>query len=280
MTSLIIYVPFAPTVQLGPLTIHWYGLMYAIAFIVGAWVAIPYAVRRGVPSHEAEAIAFWSIVLGLISARLYYDFQSGAFYYLTHPIYIFDFLQGGMAYYGAVFVVPIFIYIYSRIKKINYWIMGDAAALFAAVGQPIGRIGNIINGDILGYRSNLPWATAYTNPATYAPKVGVPYQPAGAYELLIGLCILGILAYINRKWKRPGRLLISYLFMYAISQFGIFFLRNNSITALGLKQAQLSSIALLVFLIPFTYFWYRVSQPKADTQQNPEKEQTEPLSSE
>lgn len=257
----IIYLPFDPIIHLGPIPIHWYGVCYAVAFVVGLSVAVRHVRARGVRVDQAQNLAFWSIILGLISARLYYDFQSGAMHYLTHPLLLLDFPQGGMAYFGAIFVVPIFILLYCRHYHINHWIMLDAAVLFAAAGQPIGRIGNIINGDILGYRSDLPWATAYTNPHTFAPQVGVAYQPAGAYELLLALCILGILLAIRTRFNpRAGALFISYLALYAVSQFGIFFIRANSVTAFGLKQAQISSLVLIMVTGVLLLYWSRQSQ--------------------
>ncbi|HZU18367.1 MAG TPA: prolipoprotein diacylglyceryl transferase [Candidatus Dormibacteraeota bacterium] len=257
--ALVITFPFSPIlVRLGPLSIRWYGVCYAVAFLVGLWAAGRHLRARGLREQEYANLAFWCIVLGLVSARLYYDFQSGAGYYLTHPQHLLATWEGGMAYFGAVWTVPIFIFLYTRWKGLDFWVVADAAALFAAVGQPIGRIGNIFNGEILGPPSNLPWAFVYTNPNSMAPQLGVAYQPAALYELLIGLCILGVLLAIRRRLRpRAGALLLVYLALYAVSQFGIFFLRDNSITALGLKQAQLSSIALAIALVPVTWYWLR-----------------------
>ena len=111
--------------------------------------------------------------------------------------------------------------------------------------------------------STLPWATAYTNPNTFAPRVGVAYQPAGAYELLIGVCILLIIWGVRRYLRlRPGGLIVLYAALYSVSQFAIFFVRANSVTLFGLKQAQLTSLFTLVVLVPITWWWYRTS--KAD----------------
>jgi phosphatidylglycerol---prolipoprotein diacylglyceryl transferase len=208
-------------------------------------------------------LAFWCIVIGLIAARLYYVVQSGFGWYLTHPQHILAFWEGGMAYFGAVWSVPLVILGYSWWKKLSAWVVLDAAVLFAAVGQPIGRIGNIFNGDILGYPSTLPWAFRYTSPDTFAPQIGTSYQPAALYELLLGLVILGILLLIRERLRPcPGGLFVTYLAMYAISQFGIFFLRANSITLFGLKQAQLSAIVLFAIAIALGAFWYRTSVPR------------------
>jgi phosphatidylglycerol:prolipoprotein diacylglycerol transferase len=135
------------------------------------------------------------------------------------------------------------------------------------VGQPIGRIGNIINGDILGGPSNLPWATAYTNAAAVLQpgyKLGVAYQPAGAYEALGTLVILLILIGIRRRGVRPGVLIISYVALYSVSQLLLDFLRQSEpVIWLGLKQLQLTAIVSLVVLVPLMIVVWRRTEGRA-----------------
>jgi phosphatidylglycerol:prolipoprotein diacylglycerol transferase len=258
---LVITFPLSPILyQLGPIAIRWYGLGYAVAFMVGLAMVANHLKRYRLTERDWGDLAFWAIVVGLIAARLYYVVQSGFGWYLTHPQHILAFWEGGMAYFGAVWSVPFLVIAYCFWKKLATWVVLDAAALFAAVGQPIGRIGNIFNGDILGYQSSLPWAFRYTSPDTFAPQIGVSYQPAALYELLVGLCILGILLLVRARLRpRPGGLFVGYLGMYAASQFGMFFLRANSITLFGLKQAQLSAIVLGLIALALWAFWYRTA---------------------
>ena len=77
-------------------------------------------------------------------------------YYFTHPLETLAVWQGGMAFFGAIFLGSATLLFMAWRERVNFWVLLDAGALFAVVGQPIGRIGNIINGDILGYPSNLP----------------------------------------------------------------------------------------------------------------------------
>ncbi|MGH7759693.1 MAG: prolipoprotein diacylglyceryl transferase family protein, partial [Candidatus Dormibacteria bacterium] len=104
MTPLVgvIRIGIDPVFQLGPLTIHWYGVGYAVAILVGLQVALPYAQRHGIPRARLGWIAFWTIVAGLIGGRLFYDLQSGAGYYFTHPAQTLAVWQGGMAFFGAI----------------------------------------------------------------------------------------------------------------------------------------------------------------------------------
>ena len=103
MPWLVITDPFPPGFFLGPLQIRFYGISYAIAFIVGTAVATRHLARKGVDPELSSRIAFWTIVFGLIGARLYYDVQSGWWFYLTHPQHILAFWEGGMAFFGAIF---------------------------------------------------------------------------------------------------------------------------------------------------------------------------------
>jgi phosphatidylglycerol:prolipoprotein diacylglycerol transferase len=257
---LVITNPFPPGIHLGPFELRFYGLAYAIAFLAGGWVAIRHLARRGVPSSVSQNIAFWSIVFGLIGARLYFVVQSGWLWYLTHPLHIFAIWEGGMAFFGAIFAVVVVLYVMSRRHHILFRDLLDAGVLFAAVGQPIGRLGNFMNGEILGPPSNLPWAVRYTNPESMAPHLGVAYQPANLYEALGTLCILGILLYLRRRGVSPGVLGLTYLVLYPISQLVLFNWRTDYETPVllwGLKQAQLTSLAVLAVMIPIVIWAWR-----------------------
>jgi len=250
MWKLVVTIPFDPVLQLGPLPVHWYGVAYAVAITVGFLVSSRYLRARGIADAQLGSLGFWAVIIGLLAGRLYYVVQSGLGYYLTHPVHIFAFWEGGMAFYGALFAVPITIAVFCRHLRLPLWTVLDGAALFAAIGQTIGRLGNIVNGDILGFPSNLPWAVRYTSPHTLAPIRGVAYQPANAYELLFSLALFGFLLWLGTRRRQPGALIITYVALYAIGQFLIFFLRDNIVIAFGLKQAQLTSLAVLLLGVP------------------------------
>lgn len=260
---LVITDPFPPAIHLGLIPLRFYGVAYGLAFLAGGWVATRHLARRGVPISVSETIAFWTIVFGLIGARLYYDVQSGWWWYLTHPLHIFAFWEGGMAFFGAIFAaVPVLLYM-SRRHRIAFTDLLDAGVLFAGVGQPIGRLGNFLNGEILGPPSNLPWAVRYTNPESMAPHLGVAYQPANLYEALGTLCILGVLLYLRRRGVASGALGLTYLVLYPVSQLVLFNWRTDYETPVllwGLKQAQLTSLAVLAVVIPVAiWLWLRRS---------------------
>lgn len=263
-----IYININPViVTIGPFALRWYGLMYAIAILMGLFAIRGYVARKGITQNMVYRIVWWCVVAGLIGGRLYFVVQQDNFvsYYLAHPEHILATWEGGMAFFGAIFlVIPTLIW-RAKAERINPLVLIDAGVLFAAVGQIFGRIGNLINGDIIGYQSTLPWSTVYVNPNSWACGVyhlcGVPVQPAAAYELLTNLVVLGLLFYLAHRVTRPGVLMMVYLFCYAITQFLIFFVRDNEIVSFlgiyGLKQAQWTSLIVFILLIPLTFLVMR-----------------------
>lgn len=264
-------------VQLGPLAIRWYGLGYVAGIAAGMRVAMPYAKRRGLTEDQIWSIFGWAVLAGLVGGRLYYVVQNDFGYFLRHPQNILAFWQGGMAFYGAIYAVAAVMAFFAWRRHYPFWAFVDAGALFAVLGQAFGRIGNIINGDIIGYQTTLPWGTIYTNPHSLAPQLGVPYQPAAAYELLFNLCFFAVLYFVRFR-LRPGWLFVLYVMGYSVGQFGLFFLRANSITWLGLKQAQLTAIIVFLAAMAVAYWLMRhpVEPPGASGGASAEREGASP----
>lgn len=291
----VVVVNIDPVLHLGPLSIHWYGIMYAIGFFVAyRFGALPLAIRSGVPRATAEKITMWTILFGLLGARLYYVIQQPDLLhtYLLDPVNIIAFWNGGMAFFGAIIAGFITLAVCGWRYRLNPWIMVDGGVLFAVVGQPIGRIGNIINGDILGAPSTLPWATAYANPhailqagfqlcvdpAAAGNTVLCPaYQPAAAYEALAAIAIGVVLFMLYRRRVRPGLLAITYVALYAISQLVVFeFRKSEPSVLLGLRQAQWTAIGMLVVVVPGLYLLWRRTAARAEAFHAPEATAAEP----
>lgn len=172
-----------------------------------------------------------------------------------------------MAFFGAIVGGLATVAVFAWRNRISTWLMWDAAVIFAVVGQPIGRIGNIINGDILGARSNLPWAMGYANPHAVLQQgfhlvndPGGPwyYQPAAAYEALGTIAIAVILFALRRRGVPNGALAVAYLPLYAISQLIIFQFRNSEpVIGLGLHQAQWTALVILLVVTPLVFLAWR-----------------------
>jgi phosphatidylglycerol:prolipoprotein diacylglycerol transferase len=255
--------------SVGPLALHWYGLMYVVAIVMGLWLIRKYTARQGITEERVYRMLWWCIAAGLVGGRLYFVIQQPDLVpdYLLKPQHILATWEGGMAFYGAVFLIIPVLFWRAMKERLNPLVVLDAGALFAACAQPFARIGNLINGDIIGYPSTLPWSTVYDNLASWAcqnPAAGtchVPVQPAAAYEILLNLLLIGVLLLLARRYRRPGMLLLTYLGGYAMTQFLVFFARANTVVPLftlnwGLKQAQWTSLIVLLLLIPLT-LWVR-----------------------
>lgn len=255
--------------SLGPLALHWYGLTYVVAIVVGLWLIRRYIARQGITEEQVYRMLWWCLVAGLVGGRLYFVIQQPDLVpnYLLKPQHILATWEGGMAFYGAVFLIVPVLFWRAIKERLNPFVVLDAGALFAAVAHPFGRLGNLINGDIIGYPSTLPWSTVYDNPASWACQnleagtCHVPVQPAAGYELLLNLLLIGILLLLTRRHRRPGMLLLTYLGGYALTQFLVFFTRANTVVPLfnldwGLKQAQWTSLVVLLLLIPLA-LWVR-----------------------
>jgi phosphatidylglycerol---prolipoprotein diacylglyceryl transferase len=253
---------------IGPLALRWYGLMYVVGILMGLWFIRRYTARKGISQDQVWRVLWWCVVAGLIGGRLYFVIQQPDLVsdYLLKPQNILATWEGGMAFFGAIFAAVPVLFWRGLKERINPLVLLDAGALFAACGQIFGRIGNLINGDIIGYPSTLPWSTVYENPNSWACQnpatCQVPVQPAAGYELLLNIVLLLTLFYLARRYRRPGALIATYLFSYCITQFLVFFARANIVVPLGpldwgLKQAQWTSLIVFILLIPITYLFMR-----------------------
>ena len=256
----VITIPFDPVLfRLGSFGIHWYGVAYVVAFAVGMRISSGYARSRGFTEKQVSDLYWWNIAIGLLGARLYFVVQQPNLgEYFRNPIQIIAVWQGGMAFFGALMACLLTCVVYAYRQHLSIWVILDAGALFATLPQAIGRIGNIINGDILGGRSNLPWAVRYTNPHTFAPQLGVAYQPANAYELLGSLVLFAIVLLVLSRKPPVGVAGITYLVGYPVSQLLLFYLRSTEpVVAFGLKQAQVTAVVFLVVVVPLLVFLRR-----------------------
>jgi phosphatidylglycerol:prolipoprotein diacylglycerol transferase len=259
-----------PVIRIGSLSVHWYGVMYAVAFLVAfRYGVLPHVVPRGLSRGVAERALVWTIIFGLLGGRLYYVLQQPNLGdYLHNPIRIIAVWEGGMAFFGAIIAGLACVAVFAWRNRLSTWLMWDAAVIFAVVGQPIGRVGNVINGDILGARSSLPWATGYANGhavlqqgfhlVNYQPGAPWYYQPAAVYEAL-GTIVIGLILFaMRRRGVRNGALVVAYIPLYAISQLILFqFRASEPVIGLGLRQAQWTAIIILVVVAPVVFLAWR-----------------------
>ncbi len=227
--------------------------MYAVGIAGGVSVALPFARQRGLTDDDIWDAAWPTLLLGLLGARLYYVVQQPLEPFLAEPWRILATWEGGMAFYGAIFGVIIGLVWVARAKGISVWHYLDVGSIFAIVGQAFGRIGNIINGDIVGAPTTLPWGFQYVHPGSFVADRTIAYQPAAVYELLFNIAFFAVMYPLRNRFK-PGVLSSLYLMIYSLGQFLLFFLRTEPLVALNLKQAQLT--ALVVFVAGALLYWW------------------------
>lgn len=289
-------------VKIGPFAIHWYGIAYVVAIAIGLLVIMRWAKREGIHDDQIWGLFIWAAIGGLVGGRLYFVLQQPDLVenYLLKPINIIAVWNGGMAFFGAIFVGAAILFILAPRYGLSSWVVLDGGALFAAVGQIFGRFGNFVNGDILGKVAGgpvtlppgtcasapcfayvadphvLPWALVYLNPNNTFVPPGVPFQPAQVYEMLFNVVALALLWPLRHRLPkvRAGLFFTLYLVFYAISQFVVFFFRATEPTTpflgiSGLKQAQWTAIFVFLLCVPLLLLVLKFSKPWPFSQSRP-----------
>jgi len=252
---LAITIGIDPTaVSFGSVAVHWYGIGYAVAIAFGLWVIRPYAVFRKVPIQRFWDLVVWCIPAGFIGGRLFYVVQNHPYSYLTHPWRAFQVWNGGMAFFGAIIAVAIVLLFFAARDRWQLAPMLDVGALFALVGQPIGRLGNVVNGDIIGPPTHLSWGFVYSNVHSFAPSTTIAYQPAAVYEIIANLVLIAIFVPLRKRFAE-GWFAAAYLAGYCLTQLIVFHWRTESILGFGLRQAQWTAIVLLLLEAAALAFW-------------------------
>jgi phosphatidylglycerol---prolipoprotein diacylglyceryl transferase len=233
--------------KLGPLVYRWYGLIMAVAVIVGVWIFSGQLKRRGISPYHAWGIAVVAVPCGVIGARLFHVFDNFSFYW-RHPGQIFGGQLVGLAIYGVLAGGIFGLVVYSRWKKLPVLRVLDSTALAFPVAQIIGRCANIINGDTWGPPTKLPWGFTYINPHALLPAnlLGVPTHPTPVYEQLWLLVMLGVLLYLAPRLKTDGLAFLAYIGLYSLGRFFISYYRVNHIIFLGMREAQLLAVAGII----------------------------------
>jgi phosphatidylglycerol:prolipoprotein diacylglycerol transferase len=236
--------PGAIAFQLGPLAVRWYGILMATAIVVGLWLGHREARRQGLPADDIISVAQWSILAGLVGARLW-EVVFNWDYYGQYPSKIIAVWEGGLAIHGGLIVGPLVGVWLAWRWKLPVLRGLDVAAPCIALGQAIGRWGNFFNEEAFGRPTDLPWKL-YISPA-HRPTGYVQYEyfhPTFLYESLwdFGIFLALVLWLRPRLADRPGALFFTYLGLYSIGRFAIESLRLDSFWLAGFRVPQLASI--------------------------------------
>jgi phosphatidylglycerol:prolipoprotein diacylglycerol transferase len=208
--------------QLGPVTIHWYGVMIALAFLAGLWTATLRARRENISGEKIADVTLWLMVGAIVGARFVYVATYWREQFADQPFReVFMIQHGGLVFYGGFIGAAIAGFIYIRWKKMPLWKTVDVLAPSVALGSVFGRIGCLLNGCCYGHPTDLPWGLTFTNPQAHefsGTPLNIPLHPTEIYDALLNLVLYGFLAWLFRRKKFDGQIFATYLICYAITR--------------------------------------------------------------
>ena len=230
--------------QLGPIALGWHGVLTALAVAVAVWLGVRRAVRVSGPAAPLDTVATWAIVGGLIGARLFHVLDHLPAY-AANPLAALAIWEGGIAVYGAFLGGIAGGALAARRAGLPLWPLLDAAAPAVLVGQAIGRLGCLSNGDAWGAPTGAAWGIVYWHPHALLPAAlrGVPTHPYPLYEIVATLALLGALWLARRRLAAPGEMFLAAAIGYAAIRFGLTFFRQETLVLWGLQEAQLVALA-------------------------------------
>lgn len=222
---------FPKFLQIGPFTIYTYGLLTAIGFISGIWLAAHYAEKEGIRRDRVWDLGLIIIIAALVGAKVFMII-SDYNYYANNPREIFSLstLQSGGVFFGGLIFSLIATAWYFRRKNLPGWKVADLFAPGIALGHAIGRLGCFTAGCCYGKPTGVPWAVKFTNPfahATVGVPLNVPLHPTQLYEALAEFLIFLILLSFRKRKSYDGQVILLYLVLYPLARFVIEFYRGD-----------------------------------------------------
>lgn len=231
----------------GKLTLRYYGVLFVLGFILGLFMLRKFFRRESIPSDEADILIVLSFFIAVISARLGHVIFYEPAYYIDHPGKIFRVWQGGVSSHGGLIGLLLFLWYYAHRKKWNYLWLLDKVAIPGALGAAFIRIGNLMNSEIYGTETNLPWGFIFVNKGETAAK-----HPTQIYEALAYSAVFLILLLIyNRKGRNLKKGFLSGLFLILLfsARFLIEFVKGEQTdfeASMILKMGQILSIPCIL----------------------------------
>ncbi|WP_368869551.1 prolipoprotein diacylglyceryl transferase [Proteus terrae] len=275
--------------SIGPVSLHWYGMMYLVGFVFALWLANRRAAKpnSGWTKSEVETLLYVGFVGVFIGGRLGYVLFYNLPVFLNDPLYLFKVWDGGMSFHGGLIGVICAMIWFAKRTKRKFFQVADFVAPLIPFGLGLGRIGNFINGELWGRVTfDTPWAFLFPtsrsadlqlvaqDPATLLPIIqeyGVlPRHPSQLYEMLLeGVVLFIILNIFVRKSRPVGS--VSGLFLIGYGAFRIiveFFRQPDAQLGLfgGVSMGQILSIPMILLGIIFMVWAYRQDKK---TPQNP-----------
>ena len=245
-------------VSLGPLAIHWYGLMYLVGFLAVWWLGSVRARKPGSGWKQEEVgdLLFYGALGVILGGRIGYVIFYNFSMFLNDPLMLFRIWQGGMSFHGGMLGVFVAMWLFGRRTGRSFFQVTDFMAPFVPIGLGAGRIGNFINGELWGRPTDLPWGMVF-------PFVdSQPRHPSMLYEALLEGLVLFIILWLYSAKPKPYRA-VSGMFMlcYGLFRFAVEFVRQPDaqlgfIALHWVTMGQLLSFPMIlfgIFLLVLTY---------------------------
>ena len=249
--------------QVGDFAIRGYGLMAAIGFMAGIWIASKEAERLGVNKELIVDMAFYMVLAAIVGSRILHVAVEWR-YFSQHPADIIKIWQGGLVFYGgligAIAVGSFYIWRHS----LPFWRTADIFAVGIPLGHAFGRLGCFLAGCCYGLASDLPWAVEFTDPNSLAP-LHIHIHPTQLYSSLNNLAIFSILFFLRKRKKFEGQLALIYVFLYSITRGLIELLRGDergAVYAGQISTAQVIGVLLALTALAAMVYLYRKETAK------------------
>lgn len=211
--------------HIGKLDIRYYGVMWAVAFMIGIWYFYKFVKREGLPDKVSDSIFWYGTIATVLGARLGHCLFYEPEFFLAHPWQIFNLRGGGMASHGAAIGLLIGLWLFSRKNKLPYLWSLDRIMVPVAIGGAGVRIGNLLNSEIYGVQTDLPWGFIFVRAGET-----VPMHPTQIYEALCYIVVFLILIWLyfrrDAGVKHPGLMFGVGLVGIFLSRFFIEYVKN------------------------------------------------------
>jgi phosphatidylglycerol:prolipoprotein diacylglycerol transferase len=211
-----------------PLQIRWYGISMALSMLLGAWIAATFLRRQGRNGDLVWDGLLWIIIAGVIGARLVYVVTNFKLFFgpNANPWEMFALWHGGLSFHGGIIAGLLVAYLYFMNKEVAFIEVMDAFAPGVALGVLLVRFGNFMNGDILGYKWNGPWAMNFPNDEYHMYgqlTEEILRHPTELYGMLVGLfCLVVSIILLNESWgtKRfpVGTAYLGFVLTYSVAR--------------------------------------------------------------
>ncbi len=289
----------------GGFVLSWHGFLTFVAVVVAVILVGWWAKREGTDTDVVYATAVWAVIFGIVGARLFHVIDRWD-YYSQNLGQIYAVWEGGIALYGAILTgfVGGYGYIrfrqylgriysgetqswfkrlvgekiaqgylngqmYAKLKNFSAGALADLTAPALLIAQTIGRVGDIINGEHLSVRTDLPWGFVYGHHLSPSfERWGLnASQPVIAYEMIWNVIVLAVIWNLRGRLAPPGMLFALYLMLYSIGRFFIQFLRLDKEWFAGFQEAHIIALIVLAITVPLLAYkarWIRRA-PKSES---------------